>query len=201
MTRYSTYGLHRYTIDLTALSTDPDTRDEEAAALSAAIAAGFARTLLDAAVDLHDPDRPVRAVEYQTPVEGWELAALDDTSSHTVTTTCTDLLIVADRDLFALAHRIRHQPGDRHDPWARDTGMAFYRIGQLHAQTAIEGAYSATGHPAPVLNAGFSTYATTSPDLLITRLTRIATHLTRNRIGIPYLDSAEPDPHLHLHQS
>jgi hypothetical protein len=193
VTTYSTFAVGRIRfVDGDSLSTDPDTRDDQAWAIVSCLAAGFARVLLDEAINVADRANRVEAVQFHSPVEGWELGACDDQAQAAVEAVVNSFFNDFVTDVIELAERIAWHPRWMDErPWHGDSGMGMYRVGMLLANTVL-----GTG------GAGFDHYASNLQALpghvtITDRLTRwVAENVSGWESG--FIDPAEEPCLLHL---
>jgi len=149
MTLFSTFGTGRLRLVDGDLSTDDGLHAEQFDQVTSTLACGVARVLLDTCHDRADPDQPVRAEQWHTPVEGWELDAVcDDDRSELARQvgwfTAANLL-----EVLALAERIAWGQATRGQLWHGDTGRGLYRVGMLLGHHGARTGLGFTDHPRP----------------------------------------------------
>jgi hypothetical protein len=131
MTLFSTFGTGRLRLVDGDLSTDDELRAEQFDQVTSSLACGVARVLLDTCRDRADPDQAVRAEQWHTPVEGWELDAVCDGDRPGLLRQVRWFAAVNLTDVLALAERIAWDQATRGQVWHGDTGRGLYRVGML----------------------------------------------------------------------
>jgi hypothetical protein len=131
MTGFSTFGTGRLRLVDGDLSYDDELRAEQFDQVTSTLACGVARMLLDTCTDRDAPGRPVRAEEWHTPVEGWELDAVCDDDRPELVSQVRWFAAANLPDVLALAERIAWDEATRGQVWHGDTGRGLYRVGTL----------------------------------------------------------------------
>jgi hypothetical protein len=149
MTGFSTFGTGRLRLVDGDLSGDDELRAEQFDQVTSTLACGVVRVLLDTCTDRDDPNRPVRAEQWHTPVEGWELDAVCDDDRPTLVQQVRWFATANLLDLLALAERIAWDQPTRGQIWHGDTGRGLYRVGMLLAHQQARTGLGFADHTRP----------------------------------------------------
>jgi len=187
MTLFSTYGTGRLRLVDGDLSPDDELRAEQSDQVTRTVACGVVRVLLDTCTDRDDPDRPVHAEEWHTPVEGWELEAVRDDDLPGLLRQVRWFVTANLPDVLALAERIAWDEVTRGQVWHGDSGRGLYRVGTL------------LGHHGARTGLGFADY--TRPSDLPVDLPGTRPGSARSYRGVPGQLTWWTDTHLHPYWS
>jgi hypothetical protein len=149
MTSFSTYGTGRLRLVDGDLSTDQDLRAEQFDQVTSTLACGVVRALLDTCHDRDDPTRTVRAEEWHSPAEGWELDAVHDDDQPGLLRAVTWFAAANLPHVLALAERIAWDQATCGQVWHGDTGRGLYRVGILLAHQVARTGIGFAGYTRP----------------------------------------------------
>jgi hypothetical protein len=149
MTSFSTFATGRLRLVDGDLSPHEDLRAEQLGQVTSTLACGVARALLDTCHDRDDPTRAVRAEEWHTPAEGWEIDAVHDDDQPELLRPVTWFTAANLPHVLALAERIAWDQATRGQVWHGDTGRGLYRVGILLAHQVTRTGIGFAGYTRP----------------------------------------------------
>lgn len=193
MTSYSTYATSRIRLVDGDLTPEEEQRGDYLDLVVKCLAAGAARALLDTTHDMtDDPEASeqteVYAEQWHSEEEGWELEAIADDDREPFMAMVREFAGDNLTRVIALAQRLAWDPRFQGELWARDFGMALYRVGQL------------LGYRGARTGIGFSDYRLPEQDVDVDALDAWVEARTTKLYGWEqsWIDSTEEPCLLHL---